>query len=428
MAVAMVGRTETVPSDATWKQEMERKIDALTREIEKSKLGQTAEEKESAFTPSNGLAPAASKIYRTHRGVSFGGYGEMLLAAPDHERDDGTASGRKRSLDFLRAILYAGYKFNDRILFNSEIEFEHATTGEGAEEKGEVSLEFAYLDFLYKPWMNARAGLLLAPIGLTNEMHEPTTFHGSMRPAVERNIIPSTWRENGAGIYGDAGPLTYRTYLMAGLQGTESGSVEGFRASNAIRNGRSSGSNSTLEDIAWVGRVDYIGLPGTKVGGSLYTGQSGQNSTTAAGEEIDGRVTLWEIHGTSEFRGVELKTLYTQGTIGDVTAINNANSLTGSNSVGERFFGGYAEVAWNVLSLGNSPQYLAPFFRYERYDSQQRVPAGFSKNPANSRTEYVIGVSYKPITQVVIKGDWQNVENQAGTGVNQVNFALGYIF
>ena len=91
-------------------------------------------------------------------------------------------------------------------------------------------------------------------------------------------------------------------------------------------------------------------------------------------------------------------------------------------------FGGYAQLAYNVLSLFKTNQYLAPYVRYERYDTQKQVPTGYSKNPANSRTEYTIGLTYKPISQVVIKGEWQDLDNQANTGVNQVNLALGYIF
>ena len=49
----------------------------------------------------------------------------------------------------MRAVLYAGYKFNESIVFNSEIEFEHATTEETASsEPGAVSVEFATLDYL----------------------------------------------------------------------------------------------------------------------------------------------------------------------------------------------------------------------------------------------------------------------------------------
>jgi hypothetical protein len=148
----------------------------------------------------------------------------------------------------------------------------------------------------------------------------------------------------------------------------------------------------------------------------------------AAGTEIDAPVTLWETHAGAQWRGLEFRTLYSQGTISEVTELNDANALTGAASIGERFFGGYAEVAFDVLSLFGSNQYLAPFFRYERYDTQQRVPSGFDKNGANSRVEYTIGLSYKPIPNTVVKLDWQDIDNQAGTGTNQVNAALGYAF
>jgi len=120
-------------------------------------------------------------------------------------------------------VLYAGYKFSDRILFNSEIEFEHASSGEGAELKGEVGVEFAALDFFIDPMANIRTGLVLMPMGFINQIHEPPFFFGNHRPEVEQRIIPSTWREMGVGLFGQITPsLTYTTYLVNGLN------AEGF--------------------------------------------------------------------------------------------------------------------------------------------------------------------------------------------------------
>ena len=51
--------------------------------------------------------------------------------------------GEERTAPFAFSVIYAGYKFNDWIVLNNEFEFEHATTGEGSEEKGEVSVEFS---------------------------------------------------------------------------------------------------------------------------------------------------------------------------------------------------------------------------------------------------------------------------------------------
>lgn len=410
-----------------WKQEVERKLDILTRELENTKLGDVAEP---VYKSVYGFSPAASKVYHMNQGVSIGGYGEMTVQDFKGSRDDGTASGKKREADFLRAILYTGYKFTEKILFNSEIEIEHAATAGGSGARGEVSVEFAYLDFMLAKPLGIRTGMVLVPMGFVNELHEPVIFHGARRPGVETNVIPTTWRENGAGFFGESGPFSYRTYLLAGLQGVKDASpgVKGFGALTGIRDGRSKGTKSQAEDLAWVGRLDYKGLPGTMIGGSVYSGRAGQSETNVSGGNINAPVTLWEVHGSAEYRGLELRGIYTQGRIGDVADLNAKNGLTGNSSIGERLFGGYLQVAFDVLSLTGGRQYLAPFFRYERYDTQQRVPSGFSKNPANSRTEYTYGITYKPHPNTVVKADWQNMNNQAGTGIDQFNLAVGYLF
>ena len=56
------------------------------------------------------------------------------------------------------------------------------------------------------------------------------------------------------------------------------------------------------------------------------------------------------------------------------------------------------------------------------------MPAGFTANPANERQVTVLGLEYKPITSVVLKADYQMHKNEANTGTNQFNIALGYLF
>ena len=76
----------------------------------------------------------------------------------------------------------------------------------------------------------------------------------------------------------------------------------------------------------------------------------------------------------------------------------------------------------------NAENSLFPFARYERLDTQSRVPAGYARNPENDATIWTVGVAFKPIEQLVFKADWQRRENRASTGVNQWNAALGYVF
>lgn len=384
--------------------EMQREIDVLTREIEALKTGQQKRSAE-ADVSQFGLGAAASKVYRADAGVSIGGYGEFLY-------QNFAAAGETDVADVLRGVLYTGYKFNDRVLFNSELEVEHASTESG----GSVSMEFAYLDFLLRPEANVRAGLVLVPVGLINEQHEPTAYFGAQRPLVERLIIPATWADIGAGVFGDAGRVSYRAFVVTGLNSEEFGAA-------GIREGRQGGGEAAANDFAIVGRADWHPFEGTLFGGSLYSGDAGQ------GRGFGGRVTLGEVHADSRFRGISLRALVARGTIGDSARINEANGFQGAESVGKSFGGWYVEGAWDIAPvIGRVSQSIAPYARYERLDTQRSVPSGFSRNPANDQKIFTLGVAWKPISQTVIKADWQSVKNRARTGSDQFNLALGYIF
>jgi cell division protein FtsB len=384
--------------------EMARQIEVLTQEIEALKTRQTEPKAEAATTESQyGLGAAASKVYRAESGVSIGGYGEFLY-------QNNSAPGELATADSLRAVVYTGYKFNDRVLFNSELEVEHANLERG----GNVELEFAYLDYLIRPEFNVRGGLVLLPIGLTNEQHEPTAFLGARRPVVEQHIIPSTWSDLGAGVFGDVGRVSYRGFLVTGLN------ASGFGPEEGIREGRQAGGEATAEDWAAVARVDWHPIEGTMFGGSLYRGDSGQ------GGGFDGGVTLGEVHAQAKLRGVTLRALATRGSIGDAAAINGANGLTGEESVGSRIGGWYLEGGYEIG--GPREMSFIPYARYEQLDTQRRVPAGFLRNPENDQTILTLGVAFRPISQTVLKLDWQDIDNAANTGSKQWNVSLGYIF
>ena len=389
-------------SDAGRIAELERRLEVLAGEIEQLKIGEAAA---AADESQRGFGPAASKVYRTERGLSVGGYGELRYQDFD--------SGESAELDLLRAVLYVGYKWDDRWLFNSEIEYEHA--GE------EVSLEFAYLDYLWRPRANFRAGLLLVPMGFINELHEPTVFLGANRPELERRILPTTWRKNGFGLFGDFGSFTYRTYIVNGFD------ASGFSA-GGLRGGRQEGSEAKAEDFAWVGRLDYQGRPGLLVGGSAYFGNSGQDLETAGGGGIDVGTRILEGHAEWRWRGLELRALGVQAELDDVAALNRALGLTGGGSVGETLKGYYLQLGYDVFAGRGAGKALIPYARWEAFNTQDAVPAGFGANPANDVETLTLGLAFKPIEQLILKSDFQNIDNEAGTGVDQFNVVLGYVF
>lgn len=345
--------------------EMRQEIDALSREVEALKNNQqkpTAVAE--ATTTTYGLGAAASKVYRTESGVSFGGYGEFTYE---------DARGEKAVANLERAVLYTGYKFSPRTIFNSELEVEDATTEGG----GNVSIEFATLDFMLRPEANVRAGLVLVPMGLLNEQHEPTAYFGVQRPLTERFVIPSTWSDLGAGVFGDRGNVSYRAFVMTGLN---SG---GFDDEEGVREGRQKGSHAIADNPAIVGRADFHPLEGTMIGGSLYASD----------------ITLGEVHADARFRGVTLRGLIARGRLG-----NDGPAADLRSSIG----GWYAEAGYEL------PHAITPYARYER----------LTLRPSEEDRITTFGVAYKPISQIVLKADYVRTRERN----RQFNLGLGYIF
>ena len=399
--------------------EQERKTGILAEELEaiKSKfiLPETAE-----YKSLYGLGPAASKVYQVPRGLSIGGYGEA--SAIFFEGDNEGPGKRSDVGDLVRFVTYIGYKFSDRIILNSEIEYEHAKVGPTVSAgAGDVEIEFANLDFLLTEQANIRAGLVLIPMGFLNEIHEPPFYFGNLRPEVEQRIIPTTWRELGVGLHGTILPgLTYRTYVVNSLN------ANGFSKTN-IRGARQSGNRALFEDLAWTARLDYTPIPGLQVGGSVFWGNTGQDQTFA-GKKIDANFTLFEFHGQYQYRGLQLRALFAQGHIGDADVLSAA--LGANGPISSRIVGGYVEAGYDILPLlfPGTEMSLSPFVRFERLDTQADVPSGFIPDRSRDVTVINLGLSFKPIPNVVIKADYRNLDAAAGQIADEFNIGFGFIF
>jgi hypothetical protein len=333
----------------------------------------------------HGLGPSASKVYGVAEGLSLGGYAEAL-----YERRNGDVTDEA---DFLRLVTYVGYRFDEHWVFNSEIEFEHA--GE------EVGVEFAYLDYLGCEALNFRMGLLLLPMGFVNELHEPPTFLAAKRTETERRILPSTWRENGVGVFGDAAGMSYRAYVVNGFDAT------GF-TDQGLRGGRQNGSEALAEDVAFVGRIDWTETPGLLAGGSVYFGNSGQDQP---GLESTG-VTVAELHGEWRAGGLWARALVARAEVDDVAELNAASGFVGADSVGEELEGWYAEAGYDLLAwlARGSEQALSPYVRYEALDTQAAVPTGFASDPANDFDILTAGLNWRPRSNLVFKLEYQDFE------------------
>ncbi|HHN73740.1 MAG TPA: hypothetical protein ENK10_00780 [Acidobacteria bacterium] len=395
-------------------EELETKVEVLIEELADLRHG-TGDEENTVEHLDTGLAPSAERIYRTASGFALGGYGEWLYQNYAARNDAGDPSGRTDTTDFLRLVLYTGYKFNDKILFNAEIEWEHATTG----ESGSASVEFAYLDFLLAPHLNVRAGMLLVPVGLVNELHEPPVFLSARRPDLETLILPTTWRETGAGIWGDLGSWEYRVYVVSSLD------AAGFSSMNGIRGGRQKGSKARAEDWALTGRLDYRGKAGLLAGVSFFSGNTGQGREVA-GSTFGGKVTTIDFHALYNWRALELRGVWARIDVDDAALIS---TLVGQ-PVGSRMGGYYLQAGWDLLASRSKRSQLIAFAKYESFDTLARLPgAPLEALPGGAdRSSWTWGVTYKPHPSVALKFDYQDYSNDTSDAVDQFNVAMGFSF
>jgi hypothetical protein len=410
--------------------ELERKVDLLTDELARTRQDMGVPEESQELESAWGLGPAASKVYGLTRGLSIGGYAETFGTAVVHDKKD---SGESNRFDALRAVLYAGYKFTDHIVFNSEIEFEHGTTNATESSSGgSVSVEFAALDFLFRDEINARGGLLLIPMGFLNEMHEPPFYYGVNRPVVEQLIIPSTWREGGAGLFGRvADVVEYKLYAVTSMN------AAGFDDSG-LRGGRQNGNRALAEDIAFVGRLDFEPIPELLLGGSVFVGNTGQDQEFVNGtvELPNSRLILWEAHSQLQARGLRGRVLFTMAHLDDARPLTLALRPSGSNdiaateAIADDMLGVYGELGYDVMQwiAPDTGWTVEPFVRAEYIDTQHAMPRDFSADETNELRIYTAGISAKPIPNVVLKIDYRNRSSRKGRLGDEVNLGFGVVF
>lgn len=339
------------------------------------------------------------------------GYMDFHFNKPDGE--DGT-------LDFHRFVLLFAHSFTPKIRFVSELELEHALV-EGLEDKGELELEQAYLDFLISRSFNVRAGMLLMPVGIINERHEPPVFNGVERPFVDTVIVPTTWFDVGVGVHGEVGQgWRYRAYITTPLDSAE------FSAEEGLRGGRQKGSESVAHGAAFTGRLEYVGTPDLQVGASFWTGPANVSIRTVGSD-----VRLGEVDARYSPGRLELRAQFVQASITRAGELNDVLQLiTGvSPNVAERLRGYYAEGGYRVWNGGPARDMVA-FVRWESFDTQNRMPSGFTPLEEFDREAWTVGLTYFPDADVAVKADYVRLSN-AGALVptrHIVNLGLGWWF
>ncbi len=358
---------------------------------------------------------AAQRILSGNYGkaVTVGAYGELTYNQPEALNGE---------LDVQRLVLLFGYKFNDKTQFVTEVEFEHVE---------EVFIEQAFINYNVAPNVNLRGGLMLVPFGIINEFHEPTTFNGVERPAVDNVIVPTTWREIGFGVSGRFNELSlgYQAYVFNGFKSTSfdgNGGVNGaLKGSNGLRSGRQKAIQSTIDSPTLSMKFDYYGIPGLRLGLSGYFGDTQAEDDVEAIDGANIGISMIGLDARYAFQRFTARGQYVHGSLSGTEAYNN---LTGKD-LGSALQGWYLEAAYNLLPQ-EKYQRLFAFARYEQYDTHADTDGSLQQNDAYNRNDLTTGLSYHLAPGVVLKGDYQFRDNAVSGGdvANRLNFGIGVWF
>ena len=312
------------------------------------------------------IAKAAKKFEKIH----IGGYGELHYN--DHETDGGSKS---KKVDAHRYVLFFGYDYNEKVRFRSEFELEHGLVKDTADGSngGEVELEQMYIEIDLNDQTSTKAGVILVPVGIMNENHEPPTFYGVERNDVEKYLIPATWWAAGVSItHKMSNGITLEAMVSEGLKGSTSG---------YIRGGRQKSAEADASDLAYTARLTYTGMPGLKA--SLF-----YNHQSDFTQDSSDNIEEMDLYGATA--------IYNFGDGFEVRALHVQADFSGKDESGAFFTNGFDEHQGTFFEVSKRTGNLGIYANQsivsgEKVSRQYTVQtAGFSFWPQGTNTVFKI--------------------------------------
>ena len=369
--------TSSLISQTLFAQTDQQRIQALEEKVEA--LTSAYEAKESSHDTG-----AMSKVH-------IGGYGELLYSNLDVNGAD------EIELNFRRFVLFFGYDFNDKVRFVSELEVENAIVSPG--NRGAVELEQAYLEFDLQDNMSLKTGIILMPVGIISETHEPTTFYGVNRPVIETTIIPTTWWGGGVALnHRFENGISYDVFLSEGLKTADPGVSPSNDPFN-IKGGKQKTSFADAHDLALTGRIKYTGTAGLEL--ATYAQYQPDLDQSAIDSYADS-ATLFGGHGIYQLGDFKAIALYAMWTLeGDAAKTAGKDKQDG----------GYVELSYRPWAE------LGFFVRQSAWTQEKGI----------DQAQTDAGFNYWPEENIVFKFDIQSQNADAGNA-DGFNLGMGYQF
>jgi len=375
--IALPAVAATDETDAPTNAELQQRIAELEKALDLrfNALADTLEQKESSSA----------------KQVHIGGYGEM------HYANLNTDGVEERELDFHRMVLFFGYDFNDRIRFVTEFEVEHLLVSAGSQ--GAVEIEQAYIEMDLKDNLKFRSGVMLMPIGIVNETHEPPTFYGVERPIIETTIIPSTWYSAGISLtHSLDNGVSYDIMLSEGLK-TEDPTFDSSAEPFNLKAGKQKGSFADAFDLAVTARIAYRGITGLELAAyAQYQPDLDQSAEISYADSA----TLVGGHVKYQVGNITTTALYSRWDLAGEQAKAAEQDVQD---------GGYVEMSWRA------DQAWGIFGRHSVW----------SQTTDQSATQSDVGINYYPHPDVVFKADYQ-IQNEDAGNSDGFHLGMGYQF
>jgi len=411
---------------AEYKKEQTAQTETILEEIEGSSNASTPSK--NPYERVSSLGAAASKVYHSNSVVSLGGYGSYYFKKYTNFKNYANAQNNETrktaETNVLRFVPYFGFKFNDWIVMNTEVEFENGgARSDGSKNYKYVIVEFSYLDFLLDERYNIRIGHVLVPFGNINLNHEPTAYLTADRPLVETYIIPSTWHTNGALVYGEYAGVDYYAGVITS---PDSGK---FIEGRFIQMGRQ-GARQFTDDLSFVARLGYDVMPGLNVGGSFMYGvttplKQERIGVDSSSIDADVSMNMSEVHASYKANGFDVQALAVMGSLGD----DYKKLSTEGNTISGAVNGQYLTVAYDILHQYNTSKKLFAVVDIERIDMDADDETTFADN--KKFLQYSTGIAYYPDPKVVLKAEYATKDYVDGAKLadeSVFSASAGFIF
>ncbi len=473
-------RSEDAPSTRELLEKMkamEQRIQTLERQLEDRRAAGPAPEP----APAGAASPGPQSLVQTAQpatpaavnkdlfglvpspieGLKLGAYGELKFGTrrnPDH------GGQWQTSFDAARLVLLPTFQFTDSIVFNAEIEFEHAGSGFDEDDKlhGTAEIEQLYVDFKLDPHLNVRSpGIDLVPVGYINQHHEPTLFYSVNRPELANRLVPTTWAVPAASIYGKiVDDLRYQLQVSSSLEDFGSGFdartdgnspapfptgyAPGISGKDGLIFARPPRGDfrQLSNDLAYALRLDYTPpfVPGLAGSSSVYftpntTPRDAYSDTGAPLRHSSLTLVDSELRYRLPGTGFEARGEYVQVFFGHPGNLRANNDSDPTNNVGRSMYGLSGEVAYHVpigTHLGSEWE-AVPFYRYTYENLQTHGVSGTDANTpigAGKLQFHTAGLAVFPTRQLVLKLTYEKVldRQRGGPKMDSVLGGIGFHF